>query len=367
MMGNIAIELFNNFWALLTSIAIYILIGVLLAALFKHFLPDSFIKKHLGGQSFTTNIKAAIIGIPLPLCSCSVIPFVSALKKSGASKSAIQTFLISTPITGADSILATYGVLGWVFTVYRTISSVFISLLAGLLSTILVTEDNTEEKTTKISMTKSSCCASNNAEKIPVKKVIKVTELIRNIVLYAFDDIFKDIAKSLLIGIALGALIMTFIPDNLSEYLSYSLLLNYFLVLLIAMPLYVCATASVPLGLALLSSGFTPGAVFIFLTAGPATNAITMSVVTKVLGKRSLLIYLFSILIGSVFFALILDWYFENLLNEIKTIFTEEETIGLLDQIAAIVMLFLSLKYLWKNNKRNAADSCEGSYGCEKE
>jgi len=361
---NIFTELLNNFWGLLASIAIYILLGVTLAAIFKHFLPDKFIKKHLGGQTFSTNIKAAIIGIPLPLCSCSVIPFVSALKKSGASKSAIQTFLISTPITGADSILATYGVLGWVFTVYRTISSVCISLFAGLLSTLFVAEDvgdNTEKQT----MNENACCSSKDTEEITANKSIKVAELMRNIVLYAFDDIFKDIAKSLLIGIALGAVIMTFIPDNLSAYLSHSLLLNYFLVLLIAMPLYVCATASVPLGLALFSSGFSAGAVFIFLTAGPATNAITMSVVTKVLGKRSLFIYLFSILAGSLFFAFVLDWYFADLLNEIKTSLLEEETIGLIDHLAAITMLLLALKYIWKSKKTKTTDSCTQSCGCD--
>ena len=361
---SIFFELLTNFWALLTSIAIYILIGVFIAGLFKQFLPDAFIKKHLGGQSFTANIKAAIIGIPLPLCSCSVIPFVSALKKSGASKSAIQTFLISTPITGADSILATYGVMGWIFAVYRTISSVFISLLAGLLSSIFVREDDIEKQIVNTKVTDNSCCVVQSTEINADNNQIAAINLLRNIFIVAFDDIFKDIAKSLLIGIALGALIMTFMPENLSAYLSNSLIINYILVLLIAMPLYVCATASVPLGLALLSSGFSPGAVFIFLTAGPATNAITMSVVTKVLGKRSLVIYLFSILLGSVFFALVFDWYLADYLNDVKTLLIAEETIGLIDQIAAIIMLLLSLKYILKKKQTLTSDACKGSCGC---
>lgn len=357
-------EFLNNFWVLLTSVAIYILIGVLLAGVFKYFLPDAFIKKHLGSHGFATNIKAAILGIPLPLCSCSVIPFVSALKKSGASKSAIQTFLISTPITGADSILATYGVMGWAFAAYRTVSSIFISLLAGFLSLVFIKEDNEVQPATE-SVTGSSCCSVESSKTGSINSRIEMTLLIRNIITYAFDDIFKDIAKSLLIGILLGALIMTFMPENLSNYLSNGLLLNYILILLIAMPLYVCATSSVPLGVALLAGGFSPGAVFIFLTAGPATNAITMSVVNQVLGKRSLFIYLFSILAGSLFFALIFDWYFADNIKSIISLSLEDEKIGVIDQFAAIVMLLLSFKYSWKNKKKASPCSCEESCGCK--
>jgi uncharacterized membrane protein YraQ (UPF0718 family) len=370
-MGTIIFELLTNFWILLTSIAIYILIGVFLAGVFKCFLPDALIKKHLGGKRFVANIKAAIIGIPLPLCSCSIIPFVSALKKSGASNSAIQTFLISTPITGADSILATYGVMGWVFAIYRTISSVFISLLAGLLSLVFIKEDSINQ-TLDIQTSSRPCCSSSTVCSAEVSDNIthnngKTTSaLIRRIITYAFDDIFKDIAQSLIIGIVLGALIMTLMPENLSQYLSNNLVLNYLLILLIAMPLYVCATASVPLGVALLSSGFSPGAVFIFLTAGPATNAITMSVVNQVLGKNSLFVYLFSILAGSLFFALIFDWYLAALLNDINSLAAEEhEIIGLFDHIAGILMLILSFKYIWMKNRAVTSTSCEGSCDCK--
>ena len=164
-MTTIIIDLFQNFWDLLADIAVYILIGVILAGILKQFLPDSLIKRHLSGQTFMANIKAAIIGIPLPLCSCSVIPFVSALKKSGASKSAIQTFLISTPITGADSIMATYGVMGWAFTAYRTVSSVIISLMAGFLSLIFIKERDSHGADCSTSEEKSDSCCSSNQNK----------------------------------------------------------------------------------------------------------------------------------------------------------------------------------------------------------
>ncbi|MBF0266509.1 MAG: SO_0444 family Cu/Zn efflux transporter, partial [Gammaproteobacteria bacterium] len=371
------IEFIGNFWQLLTDIAIYILLGVLIAGVIKQFLPDSFIKKHLGQTGFMSNIKAAIIGIPLPLCSCSVIPFVSALRKSGASKSSIQTFLISTPITGADSILATYGVMGWAFTIYRTITSVVISLLAGILSRVFIKEEQ-QSVSTEIAESDSccssnkvkeitketSCCSSNQTNELnsccsstlsiskdesrQEKQSLKETFI--NILAYAFDNIYKDIAKSMIIGLLLGSLIMTFMPENLTEYLSGNLLLNYLLIILIAMPLYVCATSSVPMGIALLIGGFSPGAVFIFLTAGPATNAITMSVVHKSLGKNSLIVYLSSILIGSLAFALILDVFFTEIINDIMATIEHKEVKGWLQQSTGVIMLYLSYKYIMANN-----------------
>jgi uncharacterized protein len=361
-------EFLLNFWVLLSSIAIYIIAGVVIAAVLRHFMPDNYIKRHLGGRTFMTNIKAAAMGIPLPLCSCSIIPFVSALKKSGASKSAIQTFLISTPITGVDSILATYSVMGWVFTVYRIISSVVISLFAGILSLLFVKEENRskreEDVLSPIAQTTSSCCSSQVTEACTDEAPPQLRQVLNDVVIYAFDDIYKDIAKSLLIGIALGALIMTFIPSNLSSYLASNIFINYILVLLIAMPLYVCATASIPLGMGLLVAGFSPGAVFIFLTAGPASNAITMSVVSQSLGKKSLVIYLSSVILGSLFFAVIFDWYLADSLKNAVMITAEQESIGMIDHLAGIVLLLLSLKYIWKNKKIDSSACCSERSGC---
>ncbi|MCK5726328.1 MAG: SO_0444 family Cu/Zn efflux transporter [Thiotrichaceae bacterium] len=335
--------LIHNFWLLLNSIAPYILIGVLVAGVFKQLIPTSFIKKHLGKKGFITNIKAALLGIPLPLCSCSVIPFVSALRKAGASKSAVQTFLIATPITGVDSILATYGVFGWLFTLYRVLSSLVIALLAGFLSLLWVKEDDTD---TKLEDIPQSCCHSQHqAASCQTEKVSK-SHMIRQIFHHAFDQIYKDIAKPLMLGIVLGALIMTMMPDNLAQYLSSNPWLNYIIILAVSMPLYVCATASIPLGLSLLSAGFSPGAAFIFLTAGPATNAITMSVVFKVLGKASLLIYLFSVLAGSVIFAYTFDYFFAESRFITQILNHHEESPSVIAQISAVILLGLSVWYI---------------------
>ncbi|MEE9303564.1 MAG: SO_0444 family Cu/Zn efflux transporter [Thiotrichaceae bacterium] len=353
-MKELTLEFLYNFWALLNAIAFFILLGVLIAGVFKLLLPDAFIKKHLGQHNFMANIKAAVLGIPLPLCSCSVIPFISALRKSGASKSATQTFLIATPITGADSIMATYGVFGWVFTVYRLLSSVTIALIAGVLTLFF----EKQEDESPLTETKSSVVGK--PLNIKVVKAEDKQSLFMKILSYAFDDIFKDIARSLMIGVLIGALIVTFMPENLSQYISSSSFLNYALVLLVSMPLYVCATASIPLGLSLLTAGFSPGAAFIFLTAGPATNTVTMSVVLKTLGKRSLIIYLSSVLIGSLLFGFILDSFFSDSLSAINILNIHGEDPGFIAQVSSLILLYLSFKYIFDKNAKIV-----GGGGCE--
>ena len=369
-MKELILEFLSNFWILLNSIAFFILIGVLIAGIFKLLLPDAFIKKHLGEHNFMANIKAAILGIPLPLCSCSVIPFVSALKKSGASRSAILTFLISTPITGADSILATYGVFGWLFTIYRVLTSVIISLLAGLLTLLLVKDDTAPSSADNSAAMqfKPAADQSRHIVGIPLNiNIVKAEErknLLQKILSYAFDDIYKDIARSLMIGLILGALIVTFMPENLAEYISANPLMNYVLILAVSIPLYVCATASIPLGLSLLSAGFSPGAAFIFLTAGPATNTITMSVVLKTLGKTSLLIYLSSVIIGSLMFGFFFDSFFSESLGQMLIIDEQEEQAGFIAQVSSVILLYLSLKYIFNKDAKviKTGGSCGG--GC---
>lgn len=369
------LEFLYNFWVLLNSIAVFILIGVIIAGVFKLLLPDAFVKKHLGQHNFISNIKAALLGIPLPLCSCSVIPFISALRKSGASKSATQTFLIATPITGADSIMATYGVFGWVFTLYRVISSVIIALIAGLLTLLFVKEEGAKTEEKVKNKTKYSAIDPNNKPSLayPVDKPLNIkvvkaedkSSISRQILSYAFDDIYKDIAKSLMIGIIIGALIVTFMPENLSNYISSNLLLNYILVLAISMPLYVCATASIPLGLSLLAAGFSPGAAFIVLTAGPATNTITMSVVLKTLGKTSLIIYLSSVLIGSLFFGFFFDSFFSDSLSAFNILDAHKDDPSFITQISSVILLYLSLKYIFNKDTqiftKGGCGSCGGS------
>lgn len=335
----------QNIWMFTTDISVYIILGLLFAGVIKQLIPDSFIKKHIGKNSLGAVIKAAILGIPLPLCSCSVIPFASSLKKSGASKSALQTFLIATPITGVDSIMATYGIFGWFFTLYRVISSVCISLLAGILSMIFIKE--------KISP--SPLFSSAPVLNKPILEV-KATPQKRNFFVatfdYAFNTLFNDMAKALLIGIILAAFFSSIIPHEFSQFFSNNLFLSYLLLIVISAPMYVCAISSLPIGLTLLLSGFSPGSAFVFLSAGPATNLVTISVVKKLLGTKSTLIYLASVVLGSMFFAYILDiFFFENVQNTFQKV-RESTTQSGIDVLFAIIMFILFAKYLFLKKKK---------------
>lgn len=340
-------QFISNFWRFSTLISFYIIFGVLVAGIIKQIIPDNFIQKHIGSNSASSIFKSALLGTPLPLCSCSVIPFATSLKKSGASKSALQTFLISTPITGVDSIMATYGAFGWFFTLYRLLSSIFISILAGFLSMIFIKEDTKEIPNLNWSTNKPLHVKS----KISLHVEKKAPFWIR-VYNYAFDQLFADIAKPLLIGIVLGALISSLIPADMTSFLSDNLLIGYLFVLLISIPLYVCAITSIPIGITLILTGFSPGAAFVFLTAGPATNMVTISIVKKILGTKSMFIYLGSVIIGTIFFAYIMDTTFAGLLDSVHKSVTNDENANLVEAASAIVMFALFYKYILPKKKK---------------
>jgi uncharacterized membrane protein YraQ (UPF0718 family) len=343
-------ELYQNIFILLNAMSIYILLGLILAGILKQIVPSNFISKHLGKKSFSSIIKATIFGIPLPVCSCSVIPLAKSLQKEGASKGAVQSFLISTPITGVDSILATYSFFGFFFTLYRVISSIIIAILVGLIENFLNREDikkpkfNLKNQKIKVnreinfiqnSTCKSSCCTTNSNKGI--FSIAKVFD-------YAFNTLFKDIAKSLFFGVIFGALFTTFLPKELLSNLNEYKLLSYFLVLVIALPLYVCATSSLPIAASFVLSGMSIGSAFIFLSAGPATNSITMSVVAQMFGKRSLLVYVGVISLFSIFFGFLLDFFSVNIISFDFKMHMQDYSI--LDITASIIMVALMLYYM---------------------
>ena len=338
-MKTILIEFFTNFWLLANDMAIYIIFGVLIAGVLKQIIPKDFVSKHLGDDNFSSVIKSSLFGIPLPLCSCSVIPFATTLKKEGASSGSVLSFLISTPITGADSILATYGFFGWFFTLYRVVTSLIIAIVAGVLENFFGKTPQDEIQECKSCCSGESCSSTNDVSKFSIKKVFD----------YAIFDIFKDFAKPLFWGLVAGAVITTFMPQNLSDFLNEYRYLSYALILLISMPLYICATASLPLAASLIASGLSGGAAFILLSAGPATNSVTMGVVLKTLGKRALLIYLSVIGVFSVLFGYILDIYFSDTLSAVLIQNSEEFTLS--HQISALIMLGFIFYFFIKDKK----------------
>jgi len=240
---------------------------------------------------------------------------------------------LSTPITGVDSILATYGVFGWFFTIYRLIASVFISILAGFLSMIFIKD---EPKKSAI-LSSWSTQKPINQKSIISLHVKKKSPFIVRVYDYAFNQLFSDIAKSLLIGIVLGSILATLIPADMTSLLSDNLWISYMFVLLL--------------------TGFSPGAVFVFLTAGPATSLITISIVSKLLGKKSLFIYLFSVILGTTIFAYIMDTTFVSYLDSIKQSIDENESASLLEAISTVIMYFLFFKYIFPNKNKKSCCS----------
>ena len=357
---ELAILLANNFLILLDAMAIYVLFGLLFAGILKQIIPDDFVIKHLGRGSVSSVVKATLFGIPLPVCSCSVIPLAQSLKKEGASKGAVQSFLISSPITGVDSILATFSFFGLIFTIFRVISSVIIAITVGLIQNFV----DKDEKIIKEEVSISSCGCSNSCSSSSVKKSFSI----KKVFFYAYVTLFVDMVKPLFIGLIFGALFTTLAPKEYTSLLFENQILTYIVIMLFSMPLYVCATASLPIAAALMLEGMSAGAAFIFLTAGPATSAITMSVVYKTLGKTSLIIYLSTISVLSLFFGFLFDLFFSDI-NILQFNLHDEET-NLISQIASFIMLFLMAYYLikpWLFRKKITNTSCysSSSSSCE--
>lgn len=364
------------------AMSAYILFGLVFAGILHELVPQTLVTKHLGKESISSVIKSTIFGIPLPVCSCGVIPLATSIKKSGASKGATLSFLISTPITGVDSILATYGMFGWAFTLYRALTSMLIAMAAGILTNIFDKETSdlqtatakpifSTTSTVKTSFSASpsfsstaqepiqSCCSSTPSDEDT--KSFSMTRALK----YAFVTLLGDIAKPLFWGLIIGALITVAIPQNLSEILIEYSWLSYIIVIAIAVPMYVCATASLPIAAALMLSGVSAGAAFVFLSAGPATNTVTIGVVKKMLGTRSLYIYLGSIIIGSLIFGLGLDYIFSISDIDPQTLVHTDEESGMISLLSSLVLWGFILYFLLNPIFKKEKNSCCTDSSCK--
>ena len=240
----------------------YLLLGFLFAGILSVYLKQQRISKYLGGKNLKSVFNASIFGVPLPLCSCGVIPTGVSLYKNGASKSSTVSFLISTPQTGVDSILVTYSMLGLPFAVIRPVVALLTGLFGGLLNIPYDKEIKVKDYD------------NANKEKENGSRFI-------NMLKYAFVTFLQDISKWLVIGLLLAALISVLVPDNYFENNFSNPLFGMIMILAVSVPLYVCATGSVPIAAVLLMKGLSPGAALVFLMAGPATNIATLTVLSK--------------------------------------------------------------------------------------
>jgi len=327
---EILIKYWNEISSLFLEMSPFLMLGFLISGLLYIIISKETITNNLGKPGALSVIKAAIFGVPMPLCSCGVIPVAASLYKRGASKGATLSFLISTPQTGVDSILITYGMLGPVFAMTRPV----IALITGVIGGLFTEQINSEDYTTSIK-------TNHKHPKKTLKDAIK----------YAFISLPQDIAGPLIKGILMAGLITLLIPDNFFQDYGITGWSAMILMAVLSIPMYICATASVPIAAGLISSGIEPGAAFVFLMAGPATNIATISVIINTLGKKIVYIYLSTIFTCSIIFGALINKFIIINLNSMHHQMNHNHWLNILSGLLllAVCIYAISSKFFIKD------------------
>jgi len=298
--------LLTEIWKTYLDIAPYLFLGLVFAGMLHVVFKKDFVVRHLGKNNFFSVIKAAVLGVPLPLCSCGVIPTAIFLRKKKASKGATLSFLISTPQTGVDSIIATYGMMGPIFAIFRPIAAFVTGIIGGVVTNFI---EQKEEIVDPLQNDKFEC------DTCEVKEPHSHTILERIIsgFTYAFGEFLDDISLQLIVGILIASFISFVVPDNFFANYGGEGFVGMLIMIAVGIPLYVCATASIPIAVSLILKGISPGAAFVFLVVGPATNAATITLIANALGRKMVSIYLSVIAIFAIGFGFLLNWIFDLL------------------------------------------------------
>ena len=303
-------QILGESWNVLCLSAPYMLLGFFIAGLLKAFIPDDFVARHLGKESSSSLFKAALFGVPIPLCSCGVLPAAAGIRKQGASKGATTAFLISTPETGVDSIAVTWALLDPLMAVLRPVSAFLTAMVTGQMVRTLdpdVKEVAPKPAPLEMFPMAPEHAAGSTCTHTEAGKKASIMDRLRMGMRFSFGDLFLDISGWFFVGIVIAGFITVFVsPDLVDDYLGNPLV-AMFAMLIIGTPLYVCATASTPIAAALVLKGLNPGAALVFLLVGPATNAAALSVITKILGKKSMVIYLLGIMVSSFVLGFAVD------------------------------------------------------------
>jgi len=292
-----AAEFAEEFWAVLGEMAPYLLFGFLAAGLLSVFVSPGLVERHLGGRGLGPLVKASAFGVPLPLCSCGVIPVAASLRRHGASRGATTSFLLSTPQTGVDSIMVTLSLLGPVFAVFRPVVAFVTGLVGGGLVSAVAPEEG--GKTAGREACHAECCEPTSSQ----------GKLARGLA-YGFVTLAGDIGWALLAGLLIAGLISALLPENFFAPVLGGGIVAMIVMMLAGIPIYVCATASVPVAAALIAKGASPGAALVFLMTGPATNAATIAVVGRTMGRKTAVTYLLTVAGCALGAGMLLDGFF---------------------------------------------------------
>lgn len=327
---------FHSLFSIINEMSPYILLGFLIAGFLHVFVKPQMMSRHLAGGGVKPVIKAALLGIPLPLCSCGVLPTAVSLRRQGASKGAVTSFLIATPQTGVDSIAATYSLLGLPFAILRPVGALVGAMIGG----VGVDTFNKNENENPSATVATGCCTQEDRGEASAPFLQKCIEAIR----YGLVDMVGNVGKWLVIGLVIAALITVLVPDELFLGLADYPLLAMLLMVVVSVPMYVCATGSIPIALSLIAKGLTPGVGFVLLMAGPAANFASMMILNKSIGRRSTLIYAGSVVVTALAFGLMIDyllpreWFMPAITNYTAACHTE---FGWFETLCSILLVGL--------------------------
>jgi len=319
----------NEVLHLINEMSPYLLLGFLIAGLMHAFIPGKYYTRYLAKPNFRSVLYAALFGVPLPLCSCGVIPTAMSLRKEGASKGAVASFLIATPQTGVDSIIATYSLMGLPFALIRPVVAFITALFGGsLVNKLTKGKEKDGHPLTPSEGGETKCCCHHEEEKedhchshheeekeehchchhAEAKEGLTFWQKIVEALRYAFVEMVEDIGKWLVVGLVIAALITVLVPDSFFAVFKDNTWLSMLLVLAISIPMYICATGSIPIAVALMLKGLTPGSALVLLMAGPAANMASILVIRHRLGTKTLVAYLVSIITGAVLSGIVIDY-----------------------------------------------------------
>ena len=323
----------------------YLFLGMAAAACLRAFIPEQQVYRLLGKNSFRSVFLASSIGVPLPLCSCSVIPTAMALRESGASPAATTSFLISTPETGVDSIGITYALMDPIMTIARPVAAFVSALVTG--SAVGLFSASTSATLTEESFVDDDCCSTNcdtDANLPPKKWGASLLDGFR----YAFGPLIEDLAPWLTAGFVLAALLAVMIPDGMLTSIP-SGWISSFLMMLIATPFYVCAPAATPIAAALIAKGLDPGAGLVFLLVGPATNITTILVVSRFMGNKVLAIYLGGVTVSALLFGAAVNAIYSGLSVDASAVMATPENfeVTLVQSVSMLALAVLLGYHLW--------------------
>ena len=281
-------ELAISFVRVFALMAPWLVFGFLVAGIIAVWIPRSWINRVMGGRSgFGGILRAVAIGVPLPICSCGVLPIAAGLRKSGAGKGPTAALLIATPQTGVDSILATYALLGPVFALARPVAAAITGLVGGVVV---------------------SAVGGDDAEAVAAVPAAVGPRGIKAILWQAYRRLLGSVAKPLVVGLAISALVTVLVPDNFfAEAFHGNDWIAMPVMALVGFPMYVCSTASIPIAASLVAKGVSPGAAFVFLMVGPAMNAMSLATVSALVGRKAAAAYLVTVVVGAILCGVVIN------------------------------------------------------------